>query len=360
MNDNDQKSTFGLPHATRIPHICVPEGQVEAIDQVGIDLHNAVRQNNLLRVQSLLMSSTTDVNVVDESGETALMIAIHIRNQKTTRVPLTTNDINAVEVSIISGASEAISASQDIDIINYLSKDHRTCVNQSNQQGDTALTIAARVGDWEVIQVLLDTSEYRNQPLDLNALSSDGKTALAIAVEQQKSPVIHQLLNAKSTIGFATTQGVNMEALYRYLDTCIITVRNTDFGRQGEYQQFNQSKIGIQLINRHLHRVYHTLIHLSLAGSVLGAASYMISRSPMSQFFTLLITTFSVGALVNCFGRQGMVSSISDLQFVDQIISTSFMPKLPKRKSENDRTNQSHQNLSREQGVNATHDLPHG
>ena len=359
-NDEQSKSTSSkhkhqaheLPNATPIHDISVPESQVEAIDQAGIDLHNAVHHNNISRIRSLLSLPTTDVNVIDENGETALMIAVHTRNQKTTVVPMMLDDVNTSEVRMIPSADASMRNSEDIkmDMIKALSTHHRARLNQTNQSGDTVLTIAARAGDWDVIQTLLEASENKNQPVDLNHLDSHGKTALAIAVERQRSAVIHQLLNAKSKMGIATTHGINMKALYRYLDTCIITVRNSDYGQPGAPKQFSHAEIGTQLINRHLYRTHQATIYWSLAGSVFGAISYSMSKSSIGRFWASLITMLSVGTLINCHRRQGMIAHIDDIHFIDRVVlSTGLMSRRAKHQTHNSNANGLHENIHNEQ-----------
>jgi hypothetical protein len=134
------------------------------------------------------------------------------------------------------------------------------------------------------------------------------------------------------------------------LDTCIIAVRSSDYGQPGAPKQYSHAEIGTQLINRHLYRTHQATIYWSLAGSVFGAIGYSISRSSIGQFWASLITLLSIGALINCHRRQGMIAHIDDMCFIDRIVSSAgFMPRRAKHQSQNGSANGLHENIHNEQ-----------
>jgi len=140
---------------------------------VWFPLHNAVKYNNVERVEQILAENVVDVNQLDNAGKTPLHYSSICGNE------------NVAEMLLNAGAD----------------------VNQLNRCGWTPLFCAAFNGHEKLVALLIDAGA------DLNHTDSYGWTPLYQAVVENKTHMIACLINAGADVNKAANS--NSTPLYR-------------------------------------------------------------------------------------------------------------------------------------------------
>jgi ankyrin repeat protein len=146
------------------------------------DLLDAIRNNDLAAVRSLL-ASDTDPNVRDDIGATGLMHAAAFSSVDSIRALLDRGaDVNA---SSTGGATALMWAVGDAAKVRLL-MDRGATLNMVAKDGTTALVAAARRGDTEVMRLLLDRQA--------DTIPSAGARAELLRIVSAERPEMRQVL----------------------------------------------------------------------------------------------------------------------------------------------------------------------
>ncbi|WP_373998322.1 ankyrin repeat domain-containing protein [Bdellovibrio bacteriovorus] len=141
-------------------------------------------------VVKFLLSKKADVTIKDKDQKTALYYALTNEQPEVSKALIEANaplnDLNELGDNALTLAS---SLNDHATMKVLLAKDS-TLVNKGNSEGKTPLMEAARHGNAETIKILLDAGA------DKKAKNSSGKTALDIATKAQNQKAV-TLLSAK-------------------------------------------------------------------------------------------------------------------------------------------------------------------
>jgi len=165
----------------------------ELIKKYGIILafFKAVETGQNVIVQTLLTAGV-DVNAINLSGQTALMMTVDKNQNEMVQTLLTAKNINvnktnrygwtALMTASAVGWNEMVKILLTVKDIN---------VNTTNQSGYTALMLASMRGQNEVVKTLLTAKN-----ININATDQNGKTALMLAAENNHQQIIQYLKEA--------------------------------------------------------------------------------------------------------------------------------------------------------------------
>jgi len=153
----------------------------------------ACQQKDIKSVK-LLLEHNCDINIVNESGRTALIYAVETGNIEIVKLLLKYNsDINIGDKF---GKTPFIHAVRygHIDIIKFLIKNSHK-INQKDRKNKTALMHAIELGCTEIVDILLRTNKY-----NINDQDKLGQTALMKAVNADKIEIVIMLLERNCNI----------------------------------------------------------------------------------------------------------------------------------------------------------------
>jgi len=162
-------------------------GQESIKRDVNEDLLGAARYGTREAIQFFLEAGA-DVNAVDPSGVTALMLAVILGNAETVQALL---EAGADEDITIGGGPTAfmLAALVGNTEIVQIFLEAGTDVNHKNNDGMTALMFASE-GQTETVRVLLDAGA------DVNAENNDSGTALMVAEDEGHTEIVELLKKA--------------------------------------------------------------------------------------------------------------------------------------------------------------------
>ena len=162
----------------------------------------AVKHNRAEVVEFLLLIPDLDVNLQDEDGEAALMIAsrrgytkiVELLLSGSKRVYITRSAGQRLDINIQDewGMTALIRASDygHVEIVKLLLSRPETNVNLQNEYGWTALMVASRHGHTAIVEQLLLRSD-----IDVNFRSKYGSTALIMASGNGRTEIVSLLEN---------------------------------------------------------------------------------------------------------------------------------------------------------------------
>lgn len=172
-------------------------------------------KNGHLRMAQFLLERGADMDYVTCDGETALIIAAQEKHREIIRLLLDNgaDALATLKLAIENDQKEVVS------ILSSLGVD----LNQANDEGMTALMIAARVGFGEMIALLQSLGvdcqkalklaiEHNDKAMveqlfdagiDIFQADAEGWTALLFAVEKDRSDIVRLMLDRDVTRGFA-------------------------------------------------------------------------------------------------------------------------------------------------------------
>ena len=144
------------------------EGDTALMIAVGREYENVVNR--------LLKDKDIDVNQQNQNGDTALILAVPVQTE-----PQSHGD-----------EYRAQKEKQTLSIINQLLEVKDIDVNVQDQDGNTALMVAAEDGQLNVVEMLLE-----EKGINVNLQNQDGNTALLLAAENGQLNVVKMLLAAE-------------------------------------------------------------------------------------------------------------------------------------------------------------------
>lgn len=154
-------------------------------------LHQAAESNHVDgrgRTIRALLEAGSDVNAQNKGGETALLVA---RGREAIQDLLTGGaDVN---ISDRKGTTALMNAATGTDVeLTRLLLEHGAAVNEWNNDGHTALTIAARLGPAEQVQALVGGGADPN----VRPAGECNQTALFFAIDQDTSGWVSDQVSA--------------------------------------------------------------------------------------------------------------------------------------------------------------------
>ena len=160
---------------------------------ISFPLHKAALTNDVSLAQTLLALPTTDVNQRDESGCTALSVAVYEGHLDLVVLLLAEQsvDVNLTNAEGYAPLHRAPFAKQGMSqgIVKALLAASRVDVNVRNKSGQTTLAMALRLP--EIVSVLLAA-----KGIDVNPVDSYGCTPMLLAAKSGRADAVDALLKA--------------------------------------------------------------------------------------------------------------------------------------------------------------------
>ncbi len=170
---------------------------------------NSIRTNSLDSMEKLLKLPGLDINVKDNVGDTALLLAAKSGHKKVIELLLKYPGID-VNAKNTSGETALISAvrSGSKEIVEFLLKQPGVDVNTKSNTGVTALTTAIRFGFREIEVLLL-----KQHGFNVNAKDNEGNTPLILVIEDRARKEIVEFLLKQPGIDVNTKNDMGLTAL---------------------------------------------------------------------------------------------------------------------------------------------------
>ncbi len=166
------------------------------------DLMFAAQKGSLKTVKELLKETLTSLNVQDENGASALMIAIENNHFDIAMFLLKKGPlINLQTTSNKDTALTIATRNNKLAIVTKLLENGADINHQTTSNQDTALTIATRNNLFEMVKLLL------NKGADINHQATSGTTALMIATINNKLDIVTEILKSNPNINIHDTNG---------------------------------------------------------------------------------------------------------------------------------------------------------
>ncbi len=144
------------------------------------------------KICQILLEIGTDVNIKNNSGDTALIIAIYYKNVRIVKLLLQVPDID-VNIKNKDGDTalfKCLELNPDIEIVKLLLQVPSIDVNIKNKDGNTALLKCLEwARDIEIVKLLLQVPN-----ININIKSSRGQTAIHFAVYREHFEICQLLL----------------------------------------------------------------------------------------------------------------------------------------------------------------------
>lgn len=171
-------------------------------------LHDAITQNNLNTVKSILSSEKKSelIELRDELGRTPLLLSTHLNRVEIARLLIKNGaDVNARDAK--QDTPYLLAGAEGRNEILKMTLEHGADLKSTNRFGGTALIPAAEKGHLETVKILLATK------IDINHVNRLGWTALLEAVILSDGGTTHQkivqeLINAGADINLPDKDGV--------------------------------------------------------------------------------------------------------------------------------------------------------
>lgn len=165
-----------------------------------LDLHRAVMQNDIATVKTLLAQGA-DVNAKDKYGFTALMSAVAGEYIDIVEILLAQGaDVNARHKKDGSTALIGAVSLMHTDVVEILLAQGAD-VNAKNRGGVTALMYAALKGHPEIVKILL------SEGADVNMKNNEGTTALMTAAVRGHEKIVEILLSKGANVNVKDKEG---------------------------------------------------------------------------------------------------------------------------------------------------------
>ena len=175
------------------------EQQLHLSSGLAISIIEAAKKGNI-EVVKLLLKENTDVNIRNEDGWTALMLASHNGHMQVIEVLLKENaDVN---IQSEKGMTALMLASRygHTQIVELLIKENAD-VNDQDKEGWTALMIASRYGHTQIVELLI------KENADVNIQKEDGWTALMLASRYGHTQIVELLLKENADVNIQKEDG---------------------------------------------------------------------------------------------------------------------------------------------------------
>ena len=166
--------------------------EIDVSRNVNNSIHEAARDGNIDAVE-VLLKKDVDINIQDENGVTALMLASQNGHHQIVELLLKEHaDINQQNENGVTALMVA-SLIGHHQVVKLLLKVHSD-INTQNENGWTALMVASFNGHHQVVELLL------KEHADINIQNKNGETALMLASENDNQQVVELLLKEHADI----------------------------------------------------------------------------------------------------------------------------------------------------------------
>lgn len=172
-----------------------------AVSLYASEIHDAVRENDIERVKTLLKEDPSLLNALDDNSMTPLNTAAFGGHPELVRMLLE----NGADISIgdvdNSQPIHCAAISGNVQVAELLLA-HGADVNEADNNGATPLTFATGRGHLEMIRYLVEHGA------DINAQNREGLTFLHIAVWRGRTDIVQALLEQGADPNIGNNQGV--------------------------------------------------------------------------------------------------------------------------------------------------------
>jgi hypothetical protein len=193
----------------------------------------AVERGRISSISTILKTAPELISTVDEKGRTPLAVACESGHVDVIRALLASNAPccnGEFHVAVSNGTSTEPFQTALLQAV--CSGDDRRCIELVKGGVDPnshhALCWAADLGHNNVVIALLEASADVNLPR-----SSDGKTALHLAINNKNQDIVKTLLSAESDITSKDTNGVTPKELATKMGLSLMRSSNSDIGGDG-------------------------------------------------------------------------------------------------------------------------------
>ena len=163
-----------------------------------IMMHNSFRPN--MEIVKALLKSMKDINILNDHGQTPLIIAVEQKQSEIVRHLLdSTRDVDAHKSNDDTLVLDAARDESHKTVL-HLIKDN-VDVNAQDDYGHTALIFAARSGHIEIVQDLIRADAA------VNAQNNDGDTALILAANEGHIAIVQDLIKADAAVNAQNNSG---------------------------------------------------------------------------------------------------------------------------------------------------------
>jgi len=162
-------------------------------------LFDAIKDNDIETVKELIANGM-DLNVVNDDGKPAIILAVELQRRRIAEMMLRTNincDVrDETGTSLLMWVCKSVNLDLFANIIN-----NGVVINDANEDGMTPYMFAAQSGYIDAVMALIKAGAY------VNAQNKDGNTALMLALKNQTESVIRVLRDNKSLLDFKNKLG---------------------------------------------------------------------------------------------------------------------------------------------------------
>lgn len=157
-------------------------------------LQVATCMNNLKLVELLALREEINVNEQDDEGNTSLTIAVSNNFIEIVKFLISLSNVNPNLADKKGWSPLSIAVGNNyVDIVSILISNLRTNVNcKTVDEGATPLMIAIDTNNFEAFQKLLTRND-----INVNEISKNGKTAISIAIENERLKFINALIKTE-------------------------------------------------------------------------------------------------------------------------------------------------------------------
>ncbi len=161
-----------------------------------MSLIDFVKNNDIDGVRDFLLNENINVNLQDNFGKTALILASNDNNIEIVKLLLEHENINVnLQDYSENTALKLASIYEHIEIVKLLLENENINVNIQDQFGFTALMWASSYGYIEVVKLWLNV-----ETINVNLQNMNGWTALIFASENERIEIVKLLLAKGATV----------------------------------------------------------------------------------------------------------------------------------------------------------------
>ncbi|OGU17471.1 MAG: hypothetical protein A2X61_08835 [Ignavibacteria bacterium GWB2_35_12] len=162
-------------------------------------LFDAIEENDIETVKTLI-SKGMDMNIVNDDGKPAIILAVELKRRRIAEIMLKT-EIDC-KVKDTKGTSLLMWVCKNIELDLYAFVINKgVLINDANEDGMTPFMFAAQSGYIDAVMALIKGGAY------VNAQNKDGNTALMLALKNQMESNIRVLRDNKSLLDIKNNQG---------------------------------------------------------------------------------------------------------------------------------------------------------